>query len=196
MVMRHNTTMASHKRLWGVIAFLALLLLVFQLTGLRQQLSLELLHGAFLSHPLGGTLLFVLLFALGNLVQVPGWIFLAAAVLALGRLWGGAVTYLAANVSCLATFWLMRLLGGNALAELNNILARRLIAGLHAHPVSSIALLRLVFQTLPAVNVALALSGVRMRHYLLGTLLGLPVPIALYCLFFDYLAALFGIGFH
>lgn len=188
--------MASHKRLWGVIGLLALLLLVFQLTGLRQQLSLELLHNAFLSHPLGGTLLFVLLFALGNLVQVPGWIFLAAAVLALGRLWGGTVTYLAASVSCLATFWLIRLLGGNALAELKSPLAQRLIAGLHARPVASIALLRLVFQTLPAVNVALALSGVRLRHYLLGTLLGLPLPIALYCLFFDYLAALFGIGFH
>ncbi len=188
--------MATHKRLWGVIAFLALLLGVAQFTGLRQQFSLELLHSAFLSHPLGGTLLFVLLFAIGNLVQVPGWLFLAAAVLALGRWWGGAVTCLAANLSCLSTFWLVRLLGGNALAELNNPLARRIIAGLQARPVASIALLRTLFQTLPAVNVALALSGVRLRHYLLGTLLGLPLPIALYCLFFDYLAALFGIGFH
>jgi hypothetical protein len=25
---------------------------------------------------------------LGNLVQIPGWVFLAAAVLALGQLWG------------------------------------------------------------------------------------------------------------
>jgi uncharacterized membrane protein YdjX (TVP38/TMEM64 family) len=42
----------------------------------------------------------------------------------------------------------------------------------------------------PALNYALALSGVRFRTYLLGTLLGLPLPIALYCLFFDYLAML------
>ena len=30
----------------------------------------------------------------------------------------------------------------------------------------------------------------------IGTLLELPLPIALYCLFFDYLAARAGIGFH
>jgi len=29
-----------------------------------------------------------------------------------------------------------------------------------------------------------------LRHYMLGTLLGLPLPIALYCLFFDTLAHL------
>jgi uncharacterized membrane protein YdjX (TVP38/TMEM64 family) len=46
----------------------------------------------------------------------------------------------------------------------------------------------MLFQTLPALNVALALSGVRLRTYLVGTLLGLPLPIALYCLFFDSLA--------
>jgi len=48
-------------------------------------------------------------------------------------------------------------------------------------------LLRTLFQTVPALNYTLALSGVRYRDYLVGTLLGLPLPIAAYCLFFDYL---------
>ena len=46
----------------------------------------------------------------------------------------------------------------------------------------------MLFQTLPALNYALAMSGVKFRDYLIGTLLGLPLPIFLYCLFFDYLA--------
>lgn len=188
--------MHSHLRLWGVILFLALLLLVFQVSGLRQNLSLAFLHQTFVAHQLSGTLIFVLLFALGNLIQVPGWVFLAAAVLALGRVWGGVVTYLAANLSCLLTFGVIRLLGGDALLRLKSRLAQRLLGRLHAHPVASIAGLRLVFQTLPAINVALAMSGVRLRQYMLGTLLGLPLPIALYCLFFEYLASAFGIGFH
>jgi uncharacterized membrane protein YdjX (TVP38/TMEM64 family) len=54
--------------------------------------------------------------------------------------------------------------------------------------VASISLLRVLCQTMPTVNYVLALSGVRFRDYLLGTLIGLPLPIALYCLFFDYLA--------
>lgn len=47
-----------------------------------------------------------------------------------------------------------------------------------------------MFQTMPAQNCALAPSGLRLRHYLAGTLLGLPLPIALYCLFFDAVARL------
>ena len=52
----------------------------------------------------------------------------------------------------------------------------------------SVALLRLLFQTMPALNYALAMSGIRLRSYVLGTLLGLPLPIALYALFLQTLA--------
>jgi uncharacterized membrane protein YdjX (TVP38/TMEM64 family) len=130
----------------------------------------------------------VLLFVLGNLIQIPGWIFLAAAVLTLGKGWGGLATYLAATISCLVTFFAIRYLGGDALRQMKSRYAIALLARLDAHPLRNIVLLRMLFQTVPALNYALALSGVRLRHYLLGTLLGLPLPIALYCLFFEQLA--------
>ena len=85
------------------------------------------------------------------------------------------------------TYVTIRYLGGDALRGLDNRLAQRLLAGLDRHPLTSIIALRMMFQTVPALNYALALSGVPFRTYLLGTLLGLPLPIALYCLFFDYL---------
>ena len=68
--------------------------------------------------------------------------------------------------------------------------AQRLLARLDARPVSSIVVLRFFMQTAPPLNYALAMSGVKFRDYLVGTVLGLPLPIALYCLFFDYLAKL------
>jgi uncharacterized membrane protein YdjX (TVP38/TMEM64 family) len=141
-----------------------------------------------LQHRIGGLLLFVLLFSLGNLIQIPGWIFLAAAVLTLGRLWGGAATYVAAVTSCALTFVTIRALGGNALRLLTNRVAVRLLRELDSRPMASIVMLRILFQTVPALNYALAMSGIKFRTYLIGTLLGLPVPIALYCIFFDILA--------
>ena len=36
---------------------------------------------------------------------------------------------------------------------------------------------------------ALAMSGIRFRNYLIGTLAGLPLPVAVYCLLFDLLAS-------
>ena len=180
--------MRSSHRLLLVLLFLLGLFLLFEALGIRARFSLQALQDLILMHPVAGLLLFILLFCLGNLIQIPGWLFLAAAVLALGKFYGGIATYLAAIVSCVFTFLTIRYLGGNALRELDNRLARRLLAGLDRHPLASIVALRTLFQTVPALNYALALSGVPFRTYLLGTLLGLPLPIALYCLFFDYLA--------
>ncbi len=180
--------MRPSTRLFAVILFLAALLAIFELAGLRDHFSLAYLRQALSDNLAGGLLVFILVFALGNLVQIPGWIFLAAAVLALGRTWGGLVTYAAAILSCSATFLAIRRVGGDALRSMNGKLAARLLNELDAHPVRNIVLLRTLFQTVPVLNYALAMSGVRFRDYLAGTLLGLPLPIALYCLFFDFLA--------
>ncbi len=176
--------LTRYKRLIGVIVLLAVLLVAFQMSGMRDHLDLAFLRELILRHRLGGLLLFVLLFAVGNLVQIPGWIFLAAAVLTLGRVWGGAVTYLAAMVSCALTFLAIRALGGDALRLIENRLALKILRRLDEHPVGSVALLRVLFQTMPAMNYALAMSGIGFRQYMLGTAVGLPLPIALYCIFF------------
>ncbi len=189
-----NPTAIPWWRLIAVALFLGILFATFELSGLRAHFNLQFLHERFLEHKLGGLLIFVLLFALGNLIQIPGWIFLAAAVLALGRGWGGVVTYVAASAACALTFLSIRLLGGDALRQLPGRFARRLLAQLDAHPMRNMILLRIVFQTVPALNYTLALSGVGFRDYLIATLLGLPLPIALYCLFFDFLARLLQLG--
>lgn len=183
--------MRKYTRLLSVLLFLALLLAIFELSGLRKHFSLGFLHQTLVDNPFSGLIIFILVFALGNLVQIPGWIFLAAAVLALGQIWGGLATYVAAILSCSATFFSIRFVGGDALRSLNGKFATRLLSRLDAHPVKSVVLLRMLFQTVPALNYALAMSGIRFRDYLVGTLLGLPLPIMAYCVFFDYLSVQF-----
>lgn len=180
--------MKKHARLIGVALFLALMFAVLELSGIRAQLNLDTLQRQIHDNQVSGLLIFVFAFALGNIAQIPGWVFLAAAVFTLGKTVGGLATYIAASLSCVATFFTIRLVGGNALRTLDSPLAVRLLRQFDAHPIRSIVLLRVLFQTLPALNYTLALTGVKFRNYLIGTLLGLPLPIALYCLFFDFLA--------
>lgn len=194
----HNTmsrTQATLLKVWIryqhlilVLLFLAVILVVVQWTGLRQNFSLDSLRQQLLENRWRGLGIFVLLFALGNVIQVPGWIFLAAAVLVLGKLAGGAATYFAASVSCAVTFLTVRWVGGDAVRQLNNKLASKLITQLHAHPIRTMVTLRTLFQTLAALNYALALSGIKFKKYMIATLVGLPLPIAAYCIFFDYIA--------
>lgn len=178
---------------WLALAvFVALLGVAVEASGLRDKLGLQALREGFAQHRAWGFAAFAALFALANLVHVPGGFFLAAAVLALGPLWGALTTYAAACISCFVTFVVVRALGADALRELNHPLARRLFARLDAQPVRSVVLLRLVFHSVPALNYALALSGVRLRDYVVGTLLVLPLPIAVVTLLFDTLAGWFG----
>lgn len=182
------TQLARHARLIAVVLLLVLLWALFQFSGLREHFSLQFVHDSFEHHVVVGLLIYAALFALGNLVQIPGWLFLAAALLALGRFWGGVATYFAGCFACVSTFWMVRLVGADALRRVGGRLGLRLFARLDAHPVQSVVLLRLLMQTAPALNYLLALSGIRFRAYLIGTLLGLPLPILLYSLFFDTLA--------
>ena len=177
-----------YRRLLAVALFLAILFAIFELSGLRDHFNLPFIRQLILQHRVGGLVLFVLLFSLGNLIHIPGLVFLAAAVLTLDRFWGGVVTYIAAVTSCALTFVTIRALGGDALRALRNRLAVRILRELDAHPNASVVLLRILFQTAPTLNYALAMSGIKFRNYMIGTLAGLPVPIALYCIFFDFLA--------
>jgi uncharacterized membrane protein YdjX (TVP38/TMEM64 family) len=136
---------------------------VFEVSGVQDHFNLAFIRQLILQHRIGGLMLFVLLFSLGNLIQIPGWVFLAAAVLTLGRAWGGVVTYLAAVTSCAFTFVTIRALGGDALRLLKNRVAVRILRELDARPIASVALLRILFQTVPALNYALAMSGIRFR---------------------------------
>ena len=185
--------LGRYRRLWLILAALLAILAVVELTGLREQFSLSSLRAHLEANPISGLLIFVTAFVVGNLISLPGWPFLAAAILALGTVMGGLVTYLAANVSCLVTFLLVNRVGGDALRDLDSQFAKRMLEKLDQYPLRVVWVLRVVFQTLPGLNYALALSGVRLRHYMLGTLMGLPFPMLVYCFFFDRIALVLGI---
>ncbi len=182
--------MKPYRRLIAAILLIVGLVVIAQVSGLRDHFTLAYLQAKLAENRWLGLGIFIALFTAGNLIQVPGWIFLAAAVFALGKIEGGLATYIAACVSCAVTFLLVHYVGQDAMRQLKSKLAVRIFAHLDAYPLRTVILLRTMFQTVPVVNYALALSGIRFRQYMLGTLLGLPLPIALYCVFFDYLAGL------
>lgn len=125
-----------------------------------------------------GVGIFVLAFAFGELLHVPGLVFVGAAVLAWGRIAGGAVAYLGALVSISFSFAVVRAIGGQPLGELKQAWLRKMLTQLERRPVRTVALLRLVLWMAPAVNYALALSPIRYRDYAIGSAVGLAVPVA------------------
>jgi uncharacterized membrane protein YdjX (TVP38/TMEM64 family) len=170
-----------------LLAALLIGLLVFaKVSGVSETLSLERIRELTESAGAWGGVAFVTVFCLGELVHVPGLVFVAAGVAGWGWLGGGLLSYLAGLVSVSFTFAIVRGVGGQPLGEIKQPWVKKTLAKLETHPITTIAVLRTVLLMSPPLNYALALSKVRFREYLLGSALGLVVPIGLAVALFEF----------
>jgi uncharacterized membrane protein YdjX (TVP38/TMEM64 family) len=135
----------------------------------------------------GGLVVFVLAFAIGQLLRIPGPVFVAIAILVYGRPMGTFVAVLGALVSVNVSFVVVRTIAGMPLTHVQRPFLQRLLRRINQQPLVIIATLRLIFQTAPPLNYALAMTGVRFRDHLIGSALGLPLPIAATALALDWL---------
>ncbi|MCB9752291.1 MAG: TVP38/TMEM64 family protein [Myxococcales bacterium] len=134
-----------------------------------------------------GVIVFCLVYCVGVVAHVPGLVFVFAAVLAYGPVGGGTVSLLGGIPAVAITFLVVRAVGGTALAHVKNPYMRRVLSHLDERPIQSVFLLRLVFIMAPGVNYGLALSKVRFRDYVIGSALGLIIPIAVSSWIIDYI---------
>jgi uncharacterized membrane protein YdjX (TVP38/TMEM64 family) len=109
--------------------------------------------------------LFLLVMAAGELLHLPGMVFVVAARLVFGASAGFALGYVGAVFAVTVSF----------------VVARQLVAAARAttepHPVQTIALLRLVLWLAAPLSYALASSTVKVRDVVVGSALGLFAPV-------------------
>lgn len=125
-----------------------------------------------------GVLMYFVLFVIGQLLYVPGVLFVIFA----GLVYGGGTGFLYAMaggiLSASVSFYVVRLIGGKALIQSRHPFVKRMMSKLEEKPVFSIFLLRVFFTTSPFINYGLALSESKFRHYLIGSTLGF-IPLFL-----------------
>jgi len=126
-----------------------------------------------------GPILFFAFYAALALIPVPKAL-LTAAGGALFGLWAGAgLSLAAALVGAIVSFGIGRLLGREAVDRLIRGRLARVDALLADHGLSAVLIVRLVpLVPFTAINYASGLSGIRFRHYVLGSALGM-VPSSL-----------------
>ena len=153
-------------------------------TGVPARFTAESIRGLLAGKGLWGVVAFTVLFSTGQLLRVPGPVFVVAAVAIYGRNFGMFIALLGALVSVNVTFAVVRTFAGEALTDIQHPFVRRLLSTIDSQPVMTVALLRLIFQTAPPLNYALPMTAVRWRDHLVGAVLGLPVPMAvMVCIF-------------
>jgi uncharacterized membrane protein YdjX (TVP38/TMEM64 family) len=123
-----------------------------------------------------GALLLVATFAIGTLANVPGLVFIAAAVTLYGPAGGYFVALLGAIAAVNLTFALGRATNLGTRRVLERPLVARLTRMLDERPILTLTLLRAIVLVSPPINYALALTRMRHRDYAIGSALGLVLP--------------------
>jgi uncharacterized membrane protein YdjX (TVP38/TMEM64 family) len=172
-------------RLAALLALIVALIVIGRVTGLHERLNIEYLRATVPALGVWGVLVFIAAFCVGELIHVPGIVFVAVSVLVYGPFLGFGVGLLGAAISVSVSFWVVRAVGGKALTEIDKPIVRKMMAELDRRPVRAVAIMRLVLFLFPPLNYALALSSVRFRDYLIGSTLGLIPPILGCAIFID-----------
>lgn len=83
-------TFKKHFRLILLIFVILAIIFVADYLGIREKISVEWIRSIFEQNQLASTLIFIILFALGGAIQVPGFVFLLRPPLPLANLMGGS----------------------------------------------------------------------------------------------------------
>jgi uncharacterized membrane protein YdjX (TVP38/TMEM64 family) len=81
----------------------------------------------------------------------------------------------------------VRGVGGQALTAIERPLIKRILARLDRRPILVVAILRVIFFSAPWLNYSLALTQLRFRDHLIGTAIGITIPVILSSVLFDWL---------
>lgn len=158
-------------------------------TGATEHLTRDRIQALMLDLGALGFLAYVIIFAVGELMHVPGMAFVAAAMLAYGPVMGAGAGLVGAIVSLTVSFYVVRLVGGQPLGDIQRPIIRRILAQLDRRPIVTIAVLRMLVQLLPALNYGLAMSKVRYRDYIAGSVIGLLPVLLVFAIAFDRVLA-------
>jgi uncharacterized membrane protein YdjX (TVP38/TMEM64 family) len=154
-------------------------------TGVVESLTQERIRALVEAAGLWGAIVYTAAFILGQMMHLPGLLFVAAGTFAWGAALGGVIASVAATVAVVVNFAMVRTVGGGALVELRRPVIARIIFSLHRRPKLTMIVTRCLFMTSPLLSTLLALSGVRHRDHALASAVGMLVPIFAWAFVFD-----------
>ena len=169
-----------------LVGGLTALMITIKLTGVADGLNLETIRAYLLDSGPLGVVAYIVVFAISNLLSVPGVIFIVAAMLVYGKMMGTLLAMVGAICSVVLSFVVIRKIGGTPVGELKAKWARKMLRYLDNYPVRTIIGLRIIMLLNPHLNYILALSSVRFRDYLIGSAIGLILPIGFYAVGLEF----------
>jgi uncharacterized membrane protein YdjX (TVP38/TMEM64 family) len=158
-----------------LVAFIVTAILVVQFTPLKDYLTQEKLTG--LKDALGwwGPLAFIVMYAVGICIFLPGTLLTGLGGALFGPYLGTVVNFIGAMIGACAAFFIGRTLGRDYAASLIGDRLKKYDDGIERNGFATVLYLRLVYFPFTPMNFGMGLTKVRFRDYFFGTGLGIMV---------------------
>jgi len=192
---RYCVLLRSVNKTWVRLALLAAfsigVYVIGRATGFTDELTVDGIRGSMRDAGVAGFVVFVLTFCVGQLLYIPGFVFVMVSGLAYGPVWGSLASVIAATISVAVSFVIVRTIGGQPLKDIQikRPFLQKPLDRLQQEPIRSMIVIRLFLWAIPPVNYTLAMSGVTFRDYMIAAVIGMTPP-------FVALSVAAGLGFN
>lgn len=156
-----------------LVTFIVAALLVVRFTGVREFLTVEKLGTLLAAAGLWAPLAFIVIYAVGICLFIPGTLLTALGAAIFGPYRGFVYVWLAAMLGAAGAFLIGRYLGREFAASLIGDRLKKYDDAIERNGFATVLYLRLVYFPFTAMNFGMGLTKVRFGDYLWGTGLGI-----------------------
>ena len=177
-----------------LVVFIITAIYVMRFTPAKDLVTLARMEGILQAAGFWAPLLFMLIYALGVCLFVPGTVLGALGAIFFGAYWGFAYVWVGAMVGASAAFFIGRYLGREFAASLIGDKLRKYDDAIARNGFATVLYLRLVYFPFTPLNFGMGLTRVRFRDYFFGTGLGILAGTFILLFFFGTLKSVWASG--
>ena len=166
-----------------LVAFIIVAVYVVRFTPVKGYLTVEALGGVLDSAGFWAPLFFMLIYAVGVCLFVPGTLLTGLGAAIFGAYWGFLYVWIGAMLGSSAAFFIGRTLGREFAASLIGDKLKKYDDAIERNGFATVLYLRLVYFPFTPMNFGMGLTKVRFRDYFFGTALGIIVGTFIFTFF-------------
>jgi len=177
-----------------LLAFIIGAIYAIKFTPLREYLKQEALSGFLDSAGIWAPVVYMIIYAVGVCLFIPGTILTGLGGAIFGAYWGFVYVWIGAMLGASLAFWIGRTLGREFAASMIGDKLKRYDDAIERNGFATVLYLRLVYFPFTPLNFGMGLTKVRFWDYFFGTGLGIIVGTFILIFFFATLKAVWASG--
>jgi uncharacterized membrane protein YdjX (TVP38/TMEM64 family) len=166
-----------------LVLFIIAAICIIRFTPVKEFLTREVLGGFLEAAGFWAPLIFMVVYAAGICLFVPGTLLTAIGAAIFGPYWGFVYVWVGAMIGASAAFWIGRTLGREFAASLIGDRLKKYDDAIERNGFATVLYLRLVYFPFTPMNFGMGLTRVRFWDYFFGTGLGIIVGTFLFTFF-------------